>query len=94
MIDTYDPTKSLAATPFKVPIDFETCELEELMKLDFKMEHKMTKTALLHGYAIWFDAVFEGKDHREILQTGPLHPATHWYQTRLLLKEPLGINKN
>jgi type I protein arginine methyltransferase len=27
------------------------------------------------------------------LQTGPTAPATHWYQTRLLLKEPLAVNK-
>ena len=26
------------------------------------------------------------------LSTGPEHPATHWYQCRLLLREPLAVN--
>ena len=29
-----------------------------------------------------------------VLHTGPEHPATHWYQTRLLIPEPLGVNRN
>ena len=54
----------------------------------------MRKTAILHGYAIYFDAYFTGADKTVILHTGPEHPATHWYQTRLLIPEPLGVNRN
>ena len=54
----------------------------------------MQKTAILHGYALYFDAYFIGADHNVTLHTGPEHPATHWYQTRLLIPEPLGVNKN
>ena len=54
----------------------------------------MRKTAILHGYAMWFDAYFDGADKNVILHTGPEHPATHWYQTRLLIPEPLGVNRN
>jgi len=53
----------------------------------------MTKTAILHGYAIYFDAVFAGQDFFVTLGTGPENPATHWYQTRLFIPEPLGVNK-
>ena len=58
------------------------------------MHHQMNKTAILHGYALYFDAFFEGSDSKHVLHTGPQHPATHWYQTRLLLPEPLGVNRN
>ena len=54
----------------------------------------MNKTAVLHGYAMYFDAYFEGADSKKILHTGPHHPATHWYQTRLLMREPMGVNKD
>jgi len=61
------------------------------VQISFK--HKITQTAILHGYAVYFDAIFSGHDHYCVLHTGPEHPATHWYQTRLLLPEPLGVNK-
>ena len=35
------------------------------------MEHEMNKTAILHGYAMYFDAYFDGKDAKKILYTGP-----------------------
>ena len=62
------------------------------MHLEF--EHTIRKTAILHGYALYFDAYFTGADKQVVLHTGPEHPATHWYQTRLLIPEPLGVNRN
>lgn len=68
--------------------------LEGLKTLHLDFNHTMKKTAILHGYAMYFDAHFTGANKTVILHTGPEHPATHWYQTRLLLPEPLGVNKN
>lgn len=34
----------------------------------------------------------QGADAHVWLSTGPEHPATHWYQCRLLLREPLAVN--
>ena len=93
-MDTYDPEKSLADEPFKKTFDFETIALDELNTLILEFTHTMRKTAILHGYAIYFDAFFTGADKEVILHTGPEHPATHWYQTRLLIPEPLGVNRN
>jgi hypothetical protein len=42
---------------------------------------------------MYFDAIFKGSQQYITLQTGPTVPATHWYQTRLLLKEPLAVNR-
>jgi hypothetical protein len=53
----------------------------------------MDRVGIIHGYAMCFDAIFKGSEQFVTLQTGPNSPATHWYQTRLLLKEPLGVNK-
>ena len=53
----------------------------------------MKKTALLHGYMIYFDAYFDGDDKQFILNTGPEHPPTHWYSIRMLLEEPIGVNR-
>ncbi len=63
------------------------------MLIDWNFEHKITKTALMHGYMIYFDAHFDGSNQPFSLHTGPEHPATHWYSTRLLLEEPIGVTK-
>jgi type I protein arginine methyltransferase len=61
--------------------------------VDFFFKHRIETTGLIHGYALYFDAIFKGSQNYVTLQTGPTAPATHWYQTRLLLKEPLAVNK-
>lgn len=93
VLDTYDAGKNLADKPFRKTFDFENCTLADLQTVSLKFKHKMNQTAILHGYAVYFDAIFSGSDHYCVLHTGPEHPATHWYQTRLLLPEPLGVNK-
>lgn len=63
------------------------------MHIDWNFEHIMNKTALLHGYMLYFDAYFDGDDKKFVLNTGPDHPPTHWYSIRLLLEEPIGVNR-
>jgi len=65
-----------------------------LQEVDFFFKHRIDTTGLIHGYAVYFDAIFKGSTAYVTLQTGPTAPATHWYQTRLLLKEPLAVNKS
>lgn len=67
--------------------------MNELQEIDFYFKHRLDKTGLIHGYALYFDAIFKGSETYITLSTGPNSAATHWYQTRLLLKEPLGVNK-
>jgi histone-arginine methyltransferase CARM1 len=47
----------------------------------------------MHGISSWFDAYFIGSSQEVVLSTSPYNPPTHWYQVRLLLPEPLAINK-
>lgn len=46
----------------KVSFNFETCSVSDLTKVDWNFEHKINKTALLHGYCLYFDAFFDGLD--------------------------------
>jgi histone-arginine methyltransferase CARM1 len=64
-----------------------------LQEIDFFFKHRLDTTGLIHGYALYFDAIFKGSQQYLTLQTGPTAPPTHWYQTRLLLKEPLAVNR-
>ena len=92
-MDTYDPENSLGEKPFCKEFDFEKCTLDDLKTVRLDFTHTIRKTAILHGYALYFDAYFTGADKTVILHTGPEHPATHWYQFRMLLQEPLAVNR-
>ena len=74
--------------------DFEKCTLEDLKYVKLEFTHTMTRTALLHGYMMFFDAYFDGDEKKEILHTGPTFAATHWYQTVMLFDEPVGVNRH
>ena len=59
-----------------------------VLPLDFPAD----KTGLCHGLALWFDVLFDGATAKHVLSTAPTEPATHWYQCRLVLREPLAVN--
>lgn len=52
-----------------------------------------TYTAIMHGLGCWFDIDFKGSTSTVVLSTSPGTPGTHWYQCRLLLAEPLAVNR-
>lgn len=85
----------MSKTPFVKRVDFTTCTIEDLQKVEIDFEHTLNKTGIMHGYGLYFDAIFEGSrpESKVILSTGPDAPNTHWYQCRLLMREPIGINK-
>jgi histone-arginine methyltransferase CARM1 len=47
----------------------------------------------MHGISSWFDTNFKGINQEIVLSTSPYNSPTHWYQIRLLLPEPIAINK-
>ena len=75
--------------------DFETVTMNELTTIKWDFFHIMARTGICHGYCLYFEAHFrKGTTDQYIsLKTGPEEPATHWYQTRMLLKEPIGVTK-
>lgn len=42
--------------------------------------------------ACWFDVLFRGSQAHVVLSTSPFTAGTHWYQCRLLLSKPIGVN--
>jgi len=53
----------------------------------------MVMTAIMHGLACWFDVEFQGSSSTVVLSTSPESPGTHWYQCRLMLSEPVAVNR-
>lgn len=47
----------------------------------------------MHGLGCWFDIAFQGTAATVVLSTSPGSPGTHWYQCRLLLPEPIAVNR-
>jgi histone-arginine methyltransferase CARM1 len=73
-------------------IDFQTVTSEELQNFYIDFSFRIDTTSLLHGIAAWFDLDFNGSDNKIVLSTAPDQPGTHWYQCRLLLREPIAVN--
>jgi len=73
-------------------VDFRTTTLEALQTFEIPLSFRITRTSLLHGLGCWFDAHFIGSDAHVTLTTAPDQPGTHWYQCRLLLREPIAVN--
>jgi histone-arginine methyltransferase CARM1 len=74
-------------------IDFSMVQPEELHKFDIQFKFKIDQTAIMHGLGGWFDINFFGTAEHVQLSTAPDQPGTHWYQCRLLFKDPLAVNK-
>ena len=79
ILDTLNADNLISEKPDRFSLNFEKCTIDDLKHVKLAFTHKMTKTALLHGYVLFFDAYFDGADKPEVLYTGPTHAATHWY---------------
>ena len=73
-------------------VDFERDAPESLHDMELALDFPADKTGLCHGLALWFDVLFDGATAKHVLSTAPTEPATHWYQCRLILREPLAVN--
>lgn len=93
VVGYFDPSILIADTTVSHLVDFEQDEPESLSRVTIPLSFHATKTALCHGLACWFDVDFLGTDAHVRLDTGPSAPGTHWYQCRLMLREPLAVNK-
>ena len=49
-------------------------------------------SGVMHGFGCWFDVNFNGSTAQVVLSTSPYSAGTHWYQCRLLLREPVAVN--
>jgi len=74
-------------------IDFSVVQSEELHNFEIPFRFKIDQTAIMHGIGGWFDINFFGNTEHVKLSTAPDCPGTHWYQCRLLFKDPIAVNK-
>jgi len=87
--------ENLLGTPVSYPIDLHTVTKEELQRVRIPLSFESTGVGVIHGAACWFDVEFDPPDNTcepLVLNTAPGAPLTHWWQTALLLKQPIGVN--
>lgn len=92
VVGMFDPSFLLSPDRGRFPVDFNKISLEELHTIDIPFRVAITRTALCHGLATWFDFSFKGSSVEVTIDTAPSAPVTHWQQCRFLLREPIGVN--
>uniref|UniRef100_A0A7S1C457 type I protein arginine methyltransferase n=1 Tax=Bicosoecida sp. CB-2014 TaxID=1486930 RepID=A0A7S1C457_9STRA len=92
VVGYFAPSVLLCDTTATHKVDFSRDSIASLEDINIPFSFRIAKTALLHGIAAWFDVSFDGSTQSVKLSTSPHAPGTHWYQCRLLLKEPLAVN--
>jgi histone-arginine methyltransferase CARM1 len=87
-----DPGSLLSPLTATGGIDFAGDAPAALARIAIPLSFTSSRTALCHGLAAWFDVAFCGSSEEVVLRTGPAAPGTHWYQVRILLREPIAVN--
>lgn len=90
VVEAFD-ARLLLSQPTATELDYMTLTPEDLQEVVLPVHFAATSAATVHGFALWFDVVFDGSEERVILSTSPLSATTHWYQVRCLLRTPLVV---
>lgn len=98
VVGYFYPACLIAPTaPKRYRVDFTTVTCEELKAFEVPYSFVGEKTAIMHGMGCWFDIEFAGSEKSGagpvVLSTSPAAHGTHWYQCRLLLPQPIAINR-
>eukprot|EP01039_Chlorochromonas_danica_P000287 gene288-309_t len=88
-----DPNTLISRQRTVQNIDFSEVDCVDLQDFVIPFSFLIEKTAILHGLAGWFDISFLGSTETVVLSTAPECPGTHWYQCRLLLSDPIAVNR-
>ena len=48
----------MSANPYVTNVDFTKITLEDLKDIEISFNHKISKTGMVHGYGLYFDALF------------------------------------
>ena len=72
-------------------LDLMYVAAEDLKTVQGNFGFTIQKNAVCHGFACWFDCLFEGDEDVE-LSTGPAAQSTHWQQTVLFLPDAYFVN--
>eukprot|EP00923_Selenidium_pygospionis_P006933 GHVN01011929.1.p1 GENE.GHVN01011929.1~~GHVN01011929.1.p1 ORF type:complete len:654 (-),score=101.76 GHVN01011929.1:927-2888(-) len=92
IVDHINPAILVTSAVHIEEFDFTTIPRNSLERICFDFDFEMTTPSLIHGFAGWFDVLFEGSNTHVGFTTAPNAPPTHWYQIRFLLRTPLAVN--
>ena len=93
VVGTFPSSNMLSQYRTVHSIDFSTVSCDDLKNFEILFSFKIDQTGIMHGLGCWFDIFFNGSAKEVVLSTSPDCPTTHWYQCRLLLSEPIAVNK-
>jgi histone-arginine methyltransferase CARM1 len=94
VVGYFQPNMLVSSDHVSHILDFSKLAAKDgLANVVIPFKFTVTKTALVHGIACWFDVDFLGSEETVVLSTSPFSSDTHWYQCRLLLPEPIAVNK-
>ncbi|RHY83628.1 hypothetical protein DYB26_000079 [Aphanomyces astaci] len=96
IVGYFPPSILMSATPIQHVLDFRSMTVDEFHTFDipFRFECNQTGMTIMHGLACWFTVDFIGTAATVVLSTGPWDTGTHWYQCRMLLKQPIAVNRS
>ena len=89
-VDAFDP-ELLLARPASFTWDWMALKAKDLEALEFPLKFTCEKSGTMHGFAAWFDVLFEGSGSRRWLSTAPGLPTTHWFQMRFVFQRPMTV---
>jgi histone-arginine methyltransferase CARM1 len=84
---------SVCDKPVQKMFNYYDLSPDDLCEFSVKLNFSIDKPCVIHGISSWFDTVFKGSESSTTLSTSPFSPPTHWYQIKLLLKDPIAVNK-
>ncbi|XP_036357789.1 protein arginine N-methyltransferase 1-like isoform X1 [Octopus sinensis] len=97
VIEVLKPDQLMSPALPVFDIDLKTVALTEIQSISKTFMFSLQKTGSVHGFACWFDVIFEDKINKEFsknltLSTSPFAEATHWKQTVFFLPTPLLVD--
>ena len=85
------PPHVLVSNSVVQTFDFQTLDESDLLDFEIKLSLQVSRPCTMHGIAAWFDVGFVGTSCTRTLSTSPGNPLTHWYQMRIVLREPITV---
>lgn len=95
VVEAFD-YRLLLCAPSALELNFMTLTVSELdkvalychklilklssLKVEIPFKYEIPVASMVHGFALWFDVIFDGKDEKVCLSTSPLSATTHWFQ--------------
>jgi hypothetical protein len=88
IVETITPENMIDEEKLLASFDLKTIKQQDLESVQaYNLEFVSSKKCNLHGFAFWFDVIFNTDEDCVTLSTSPTCKSTHWKQTIALLPE-------